>query len=81
MIGYLKAIFTALLRVLEGQDEAARQAEADLAALLARVDALEAVVTSMSAELAAAVEHLRVLIEDSDPNPAVVGAPTFTPQE
>jgi hypothetical protein len=81
MIGYLRAIFAALLRVLEGQGEAAKQAEADTAALVARVDALEAVVNSTSAELGAAVEHLRVLIEDSDPNPAVVGAPTFTPQE
>lgn len=70
MIGWLRAIFAAVERVLGGQAEAERQAAADLSDL-----------TSQLTSLSAAVEHLRVLIEDSDPSPAVVGAPTFTPTQ
>ena len=67
MIGWLRAIFAAVERVLGGQAEAERQAEADLSDL-----------TSQLTGLSEAVEHLRVLIEDSDEIPAAVGAPTFT---
>ena len=84
MIGYLRAILTALLRVLDRQDEAASQATADHAAVESEIETLKGLdilIENKVDALAAAVEHLRVLIEDSDPNPAVVGAPTFTPQE
>lgn len=66
MISLLRAIFNALNEVLNGQDAAAKQAAADLAEL-----------QSQLGKLAAAVEHLRVLIED-DTIIATVGPPTFT---
>ena len=70
MIGWLRAIFAAVERVLGGQAEAERQAEADLSDLTSRLTGLSE-----------SVEHLRVLIEDSDTSPATVGAPTFTAGE
>lgn len=66
MISLLRAIFNALNEVLAGQDAAAQQAASDLAEL-----------NTQLADLSAAVEHLRVLIED-DSIIAVVGVPTFT---
>jgi hypothetical protein len=74
MILLLRAIFAALGQVLTGQDRAAAQAASDKADTNARLDALEAHL----AELSAAVEHLRVLVE-GDTLIAAVGAPAFTP--
>jgi hypothetical protein len=67
MIGLLRAILNAVERLLAGQSEAERQASADKVSLDAQL-----------AELSAAVEHLRVLVE-GDTLIAAVGAPTFTP--
>lgn len=67
MIGLLRAAIRALELVLGGQESAARQAADDRGAILAAL-----------ASQAAAVEHLRDLIE-GDTLPAAVGAPTFTP--
>ena len=79
MIGLLHAIFDVLLRVLARQDEAAEQAASDLSATIDRIASASASAEARLEALSAAVEHLRVLIEDSDNLPAVVGAPTFTP--
>lgn len=73
MLRSLRAIFAALIEVLDSQREAAAQAAADKADL----DAQIAAVGSQLAALSAAVEHIRSLVEDSDEIPAAVGAPTF----
>jgi hypothetical protein len=67
MIGFLRAILDALVRVLTGQAEA----KADL-------DQLRADIDDQLASQSAAIEHLRELIE-GDELPAAVGVPTFTP--
>lgn len=74
MIALLRAIFDALRRVLENQDEASEQAVADKVDL----DAQIAVVVAQLTALSAAIEHIRSLVEDSDEIPTAVGAPTFT---
>lgn len=67
MIGLLYAILCAVRDILRGQDAAAAQAADDLSSL-----------TNQLADLSAAVEHLRVLVE-GDEIVTAVGAPTFTP--
>lgn len=67
MIGFLRAILDALVRVLTGQEEA----EAALVQFRADID-------DQLATQSAAIEHLRLLIE-GDELPAVVGVPTFQP--
>jgi hypothetical protein len=73
MLGYLRAIFAALVAVLDNQRAATEQAAADKADL----DAQIAAVGKQLVALSAAVEHIRSLVEDSDEIPAAVGAPTF----
>jgi hypothetical protein len=65
--GLLRAIASALRLVLDRQGECARRQAEDRAAIEARLDAL-----------AAAVEHIRAVLE-ADSVPAYVGEPTFTP--
>ena len=67
MIGLLRALLTALVQLVSGEEAAADLAVSNKASLDLQL-----------AAQSAAIEHLRALIED-DSVPTAVGAPTFIP--
>ena len=73
MIGFLRAIFDALIRVLTKQDEAWSK----LVQFQADMDDQFATQAAAQQQALAAIDHLRVLIE-GDELPAIVNPPTFS---